>query len=106
MPWTPLCTGTIMTTSIPSIRFPLGNVVATHGADQLLRELNHSPLWYLARHQCGDWGDVSPDDGQANEAALMHGARLVSAYLTGNALLWVITEADRSSTTLLLPSEY
>ena len=95
-----------MTTRLPILRFQLGNVVATPGADRLLRANNHSPFWYLARHQCGDWGDVCRDDARANEAALAHGTRLLSAYAVGGDRLLIITEADRSSTTLLLPDEY
>ncbi len=95
-----------MTTRLPTLRFQLGNVVATPGADQLLRANNHSPFWYLARHQCGEWGDVAPDDARANEAALVHGTRLLSVYVVGDGRLWIITEAGRSSTTLLLPEEY
>lgn len=64
----------------------------------------------LARHVRGDWGDVCADDAQANEDALKHGARLLSAYHYGEGRdrvkLWVITEADRSATTVLLPEEY
>ncbi|WP_141106990.1 hypothetical protein [Herbaspirillum aquaticum] len=87
-------------------RFDLGMLLSTQGADALLRSVNHSPLQYLARHRRGDWGDISSDDIQANESALQLGGRILSAYKIGEHRLWVITEADRSSTTLLLPSEY
>lgn len=88
-------------------RFALGNVVTTPGADQLLRKHDHSFVRYIARHLHGDWGDVPPEDAQSNEDALETGARLLSAYtLPDGEKLWLITEADRSATTFLLPSEY
>ena len=87
-------------------RFPLGSVVSTRRALNLLSAHNRSPLTFLARHQTGDWGEVPPDDAKANEEALKTGARLMSAYTIDSERLWVITEADRSVTTLLLPSEY
>lgn len=95
-----------MKSTPPIIRFPLGTIVTTHGADRLLQRHNHSPLWYLARHQCGDWGHVPPDDAKANEDALLSGARILSAFTVEGYRLWIITEADRSATTLLLPEEY
>lgn len=59
------------------------------------------------RHSSGDWGDVTPDDAEANEAALVDGTRLFSVYRSASgATLWIITEADRSGTTVLLPEEY
>jgi hypothetical protein len=61
----------------------------------------------LRRHQCGDWGDVVAADAESNEQALRHGLRVLSSYrLSGAGKVWVITEADRSATTILLPSEY
>lgn len=64
-------------------------------------------LPFIGRHMSGDWGDVDPEDWRANDAALVTGERLLSAYsLTAVQQLWIITEADRSSTTVLLPSEY
>ena len=88
------------------VPFPLGDVVATPAALALLEQHQILPLLLLGRHLGGDWGDVPPDDAAANEAALRSGDRLLSSYSVGNARVWVITEADRSSTTLLLPSEY
>jgi len=88
-------------------RFPLGQVVATPGALEALAASGESPTEFLNRHVTGDWGIVNDEDKQANEEALQHDARLLSAYRTTNgAKLWVITEADRSATTLLLPDEY
>jgi len=87
--------------------FPLGKVVATPGALSLLEALNTSPLEYLFRHVLGDWGELDAEDRQANEAALVHGTRIVSSYrLQGEHRIWLITEADRSATTFLLPEEY
>lgn len=89
-----------------SFRFPLGQVVAAPGALALLQAHAVSPAELLARHQAGDWGEVPPDDAQANELAVAHGDRLLSCYRVGGERLWIITEADRAATTLLLPSEY
>ena len=86
--------------------FPLGDVVATPAALALLEQHQILPLLLLGRHLAGNWGDVPPDDAAANEAALRSGDRVLSSYHVGDARVWVITEADRSSTTLLLPSEY
>jgi hypothetical protein len=87
--------------------FQLGRLVATPGAMDLLARAEQPAFEFLARHQHGDWGDVCKDDAEENEFSLKHGYRLLSVYRanTGEAL-WVITEADRSATTLLLPSEY
>ena len=66
-----------------------------------------APLPFVLRHLAGDWGDLCQEDKQANAAALTYGSRLLSAYdIPPNHRLWIITEADRSSTTLLLPQEY
>ncbi len=97
-----------LTTDTPSFPlFKLGQVVATPGAIDLLRSLALNPLLFLGRHAYGDWGQIDDHDREANRAALKHGNRLLSAYqLNRNDRLWIITEADRSSTTLLLPQEY
>lgn len=87
--------------------FPLGRVVATPGAMSLFEAFNTSPLEYLVRHVIGDWGELDAEDRQANDAALVHGTRIVSSYrLQGEHRIWLITEADRSATTFLLPEEY
>ena len=85
--------------------FPLGRVVATPGA---LAELaDEDRRGALARHARGDWGDTGPEDWAENELSLKEGFRLMSVYRTpGGVTFWVITEADRSSTAILLPSEY
>ncbi|MBI3248851.1 MAG: hypothetical protein HYZ50_20300 [Deltaproteobacteria bacterium] len=87
--------------------FPLGRLVATPGALAALQDAQQSPLEFLTRHTRGDWGDLTPFDRQMNEQALVHGERLLSAYhLTTEVKIWIITEWDRSVTTILLPSEY
>ena len=86
--------------------FPLGRVVATPGALQLLQENGEDPLYYLARHCSGDWGNLNLHDRQENELALKHGWRIVSSYPVGEKCIWIITEADRTYTTVLLPEEY
>lgn len=90
-----------------SILFPLGQTVATPGALAALDEANQFPIEFLRRHARGDWGSIHPEDRQTNEEALRCGWRILSAYLTRrNEKIWIITEADRSATTLMLPDEY
>ena len=90
-----------------SAKFGLGKVVATPGALEALESAGQAPAEFLARHAAGDWGEVSDQDKQANDDSLTTGARLLSAYRTSlDERLWIITEADRSSTCILLPSEY
>ena len=87
--------------------FPPGQIVATPGALRLLEETNESPLEFLSRHLRGDWGDLCQEDKVENELSLKQGFRLMSSYpITDREKLWIITEADRSVTTLLLPEEY
>lgn len=87
--------------------FPLGQVVATPGALEALEQAGQTPQEFLIRHVAGDWGNMDEQDRQENERALVQGTRLFSAYETArNVRIWVITEWDRSATTLLLPSEY
>jgi hypothetical protein len=85
---------------------PLGRVVATPGALKLLLKAGENPAHYLARHASGDWGDVDKHDRRENERSLKHGWRIVSSYPVGDKTIWIITEADRSITTILLPEEY
>jgi hypothetical protein len=94
--------------SLPTIPlFPLGQIVATPGALTLLEEHKRSPIEFLSRHLRGDWGDLCEEDKTENEFSLKHGFRLLSSYpIAKTDKIWVITEADRSVTTLLLPSEY
>lgn len=98
----------------PSLRlkFDLGQIVATPGAVNALRAAGDSPNEFLRRHVRGDWGDLDTEDRALNDAALLDGTRVLSAYVTARGVkLWVITEAAgddgrRVSTTLLLPEDY
>lgn len=86
-------------------KFELGKVVGTPGALELIPigEIQQA----LDRHQNGDWGDVCDEDKEVNNQALIHGDRILSAYTSSNGTkFWIITEADRSVTTVLLPEEY
>jgi hypothetical protein len=89
-------------------KFPLGQTVATPGALEALERVGQHPLDLLRRHARGDWGELSADDQAANDAALADGGRLMSSYVLvdGRTKVWVISEQDRSVTTLLLPEEY
>lgn len=85
--------------------FPLGKTVVTSNALACLNlsDVNHAVI----RHSRGDWGDVGPEDKAENELSLKEGFRLLSAYSDRNGnKFWVITEADRSVTTVLLPEDY
>lgn len=94
-----------VTVLIFSPRFQLGHLVATPNAlDQIS---NEEIMAGLKRHASCDWGTLDPEDLQSNERALAHGGRLFSAYLsTAGVKFWIITEADRSVTTVLLPEDY
>jgi hypothetical protein len=86
---------------------PLGKVVATPGALEAFALAGENYFLYLARHANRDWGDVHPDDAKENDEALQGGEHILSAYtLQGGTRFWIITEADRSSTCILLPEEY
>ena len=85
-------------------RFPLGQTVVTAHALDTLRP--DEIALGLARHVRGDWGDLCPEDRQANETALHKGGRLFSAYGQGASRFWIITEWDRSVTTVLMPDDY
>ena len=88
-------------------RFALGRCLATPGAVEAINDAGQAPAVFLDRHLRGDWGDCDAEDRQRNEEALQMGARIFSVYHTRKGIkLWVITEADRSATTILLPSEY
>ncbi len=88
-------------------KFSLGRVVTTPGALRALEEANQNPFEFLARHQVGDWGELCEGDKRENEFSVHNDLRILSAYRTRNNIrIWVITEADRSVTTLLLPDEY
>ena len=86
-------------------RFPLGKVVQTPGVME--RTTNLERMEALVRHLGGDWGEVGHEDRKANEEAVGHGARILSTYRSDDGVrFWIITEADRSSTCILLPEEY
>ena len=91
-------------------KFELGQVVMTPGAKYALADgdgtLTAEAMNILHRHQMGDWGDVNTFDKRTNDAAVNNGTRLLSAYEVNGEKIWIITEADRSVTTLLLPDEY
>lgn len=88
-------------------KFQLGLVGSTPGALAAFEEAGESPFTYLERHANGDWGTIDQHDLAVNEASLLHDGRLLSAYkLRSGTVVWCITESDRSSTCLLLPSEY
>jgi hypothetical protein len=88
-------------------RFELGAVVATPGALEVLGNLEVSPTELLERHASGDWGEIPSEDARENEYSLERGFRVLSSYpLPSGERIWIITEADRSSTCILLPSEY
>ena len=85
----------------------LGQVLATPGALRALETTGEKPAHYLARHAAGDWGELDEEDRAANDRALRVGERILSAYsLPDGERLWIITEAGRSATVLLLPAEY
>jgi hypothetical protein len=85
---------------------PVGKVVATPGALKLLSEMGKDPFGYIARHATGDWGELCAFDRSQNQIALRNGYRVLSSYPVGRERVWIITEADRSVTTILLPEEY
>ena len=86
-------------------KFPLGGIYMTPGISESVG--NTELLRALRRHADGDWGNLDADDRQANERAVTEGGRILSAYESERGVeFWIITEADRSATTALLPSEY
>jgi len=86
-------------------KFSPGQILITTNAQQLLSESDVQTV--LRRHLAGDWGDCDPEDAAANDLALKEGERLLSVYHTAEKVrFWVITEADRSATTVLLPEDY
>lgn len=99
---------------IPQVNNPirLGAIVATPAALKFLEENSNGLTpraaiqWLLLKHQRGHWGQISDDDKRANDYAREHGGRILSSYNLGDGKVWIITEADRSATTILLPEEY
>lgn len=91
----------------PKPMFALGQIGTTPGALNTMTELGIAPLELIHRHVTGDWDDMGAEDQQQNLLAIQSGRRIFSSYKIGaTTKIWIITEADRSSTTLLLPSEY
>ena len=87
--------------------FELGQLVATPGALAALEKAGQNAMDFLSRHMRGDWGELDEDDLRENDLGLKKGFRLLSSYRTSaNEKLWVITERDRSVTTVLLPQDY
>ena len=100
-----------MPTSKP--RFQLGQIVATPGALSAIADAGQQPAEFLTRHVMGDWGELDDEDRQSNDAAVAHEGdvdqqdRVLSSYRTNKGVkIWIITEATREATTLLLPEEY
>ena len=90
-----------------AIEFDLGKVVYTQGIDSMLRNnLGMNLMIYLQRHQSGDWGNICIEDKITNDEATRTGERVLSSYQLCGRTIWIITERDRSVTTILLPSEY
>jgi hypothetical protein len=93
-------------------RFRLGRTVATPAALKAIQQAGQSPVEFLNRHVCGDWGDLCADDRALNDEAIQDGSRIMSAYSTrAGEKIWIITEAadeddQREATTILLPDEY
>jgi hypothetical protein len=95
------------TTPLTLVRFPLGQIFVTQGAADELEEANQSPQEFLSRHARLEQGELSDEDQRENEFSVNKHLRTFSAFKTKKGeKIWVITEADRSMTTLLLPSEY
>jgi hypothetical protein len=87
--------------------FTLGRIVATPGALECLGRSSQIPGDFLKRHLRGEWGDLDAHDAEENQTALREGGRILSSYKTRlGEVVWVITEADRSSTCILLPEDY
>jgi len=87
--------------------FQLGQLVSTPGALDAFNRTGENAFSFLSRHMTGDWGDVPEEDTNENDFSVKNGFRILSVYrLKDDTRIWIITEADRSSTTVLLPSEY
>jgi len=94
----------IATPAVTKSRFHLGQIIlTTNAAGRLDTIAVHEGL---RRHASGDWGELCPEDAALNDQALIHGGRLFSAYGMGENRFWIITEADYSSTTIMMPEDY
>jgi hypothetical protein len=95
----------MLTTAFPQALFSMGQILITPGALDTLSP--DETLSLLRRHASGDGGDLCAEDAAANQEALLHGERIFSSYLLGErGKVWIVTEWDRSYTTILLPGEY
>ncbi len=95
---------TAVVIAIARPRFPLGQIVITANAQATLDPADVQQG--LSRHARGDWGELCPGDAKENELSLKEGYRLLSVYRSGDKRFWIITEADRSVTTVLMPEDY
>jgi hypothetical protein len=95
---------TVNTPDINNAKFPLGEVTITETASGVLDSPAVSEG--LRRHASGDWGDIPPEDAASSDLALTDGSRLMSAFGNGERRFWIVTEAGRSSTIVLMPSDY
>ncbi len=96
-----------MNTTPRKISFPLGRLVCTPGAQRVFDEANQDMMSFLDRHAAGDWGEIPDEDVLENEYSFAEGFRLFSRYtLKTGTIVWIITEGNRSVTTILLPTEY
>ena len=92
---------------VPRPLFELGKTVATPAALEAMQEAGVNPSELLKRHVTGDYGDICDEDDGLNDIAIKEGTRILSVYrVTDELTIWIITEADRSSTCVLLPDEY
>jgi len=98
--------GNPLNEQIPKVRFEPGEVVITEEANFSLAIRDRHPFQLLARHVEGDWGDIDEHDKMENEQSADQGGRIFSAYNIDDGRFYVITESDRSATTILLPEEY
>jgi len=87
--------------------FELGKLLATPGSNAAMMEAGQDPLELVQRHVTGDWSELDEHDQAENQFSIKHDLRILSAYtLSTGVKMWIITEADRSATTFLLPQEY
>lgn len=88
------------------MKFSPGQIVCTRTALATCKEKEINPMWLVSRHLAGDWGDLGKEDKQTNEDAVQHGERILSMYQLKGEKFYVITEWDRSATTVMLAEDY
>ncbi len=97
----------VIVIEVVSAKFELGQIVMTPGAAEAFVNNGQQPLEFIKRHVMGDWGEVDNEDKAANDWAVISGRRILSAYtLKDGTKFWIISEASRDYTTLLLPEDY